>query len=209
MITQLKEVLGMLKKLVSALALTGLAFGSGLCFNPYNHDYGVNARNIPGYDGQYPPQWGHAFYAPSKEIVLHNGKMQLERGRDGVLKLIKYVAKGNKTLVLMETEDPTQNDLLFYVECINGKPETKAVEDAGVADREFITNQRIGFYKNGFFFKYLDMALSPTLHHFNNYDCGYVTNYYPYKLIKEHKTDNMPSKYKSLPSRVCNALDKN
>jgi hypothetical protein len=46
----------MLKKLIPALALTSLAFGSGLCFDPYNHDYGVNARNIPGYDGQYPPQ---------------------------------------------------------------------------------------------------------------------------------------------------------
>jgi len=200
----------MLKKLVSALALTSLAFGSGLCFNPYNHDYGVNARNIPGYDGQYPPQSGHAFYAPSKEIVLHNGKMQLERGRDGVLKLIKYVAKGNKALVLMETEDPTQNDLLFYVECVNGKPETKAVEDVGVADRESIADQRMGFYKNGFFFKYLDIALSPTWHHFNNFDCSYVTIYYPYKLIKEHKTtDDMPSKYKNLPTRVCNALATN
>jgi len=196
----------MLKKLVSALALTSLAFGSGLCFNPYNHDYGVNARNIPGYDVQYPPQCMQAFHAPSKEIVLHNGKMQLERGRDGVLRLIKYVAKGNKALVLMETNDPVQNDLLFYVECINGKPETKAVEDANVADREFITDQRIGFYKNGFFFKYLDMVLSPTPHHFNNYDCDYETNYYPYKLIKEHKTDNMPIKYKNLPSRVCNKL---
>jgi hypothetical protein len=197
----------MLKKLVSVLALTGLAFGSGLCFNPYNHDYGVNARNIPGYDGQLIPQTTHFFYAPSKEIVLHNGKMQLERGRDGVLKLIKYVAKGNKALVLMETQDPTQNDLLFYVECINGKPETKAVEDAGVADRELITDQRIGFYKNGFFFKYLDLVWEPT-----HYDCGYVTYYYPYKLIKEHKTDNIPSKYykyKSLPTRVCNALGKN
>jgi len=194
----------MLKKLVPVLALTSLAFGSGLCFNPYNHDYGVNARNIPGYDGQYPPQSGHAFYAPSKEIVLHNGKMQLEPGPDGVLKLIKYVAKGNKALVLMETEDPVQNDLLFYVECVNGKPETKAVEDVGVADHESIADQKVGFYKNGFFFKYLDLVWGPT-----HYDCAYVTNYYPYKLIKEHKTDNMPSKYKNLPSRVCNKLATN
>jgi len=205
----------MLKKLVPALALASLAFGSGLCFNPYNHDYGVNARNIPGYDGQYPPQSTQAFYAPSKEIVLHNGKMQLERGRDGVLKLIKYVAKGNEALVLMETGVPLQNDLLFYVKCVNGKPETKAVEDVGVADREFITDQRIGFYKNGsffgfykngFFFKYLDVVISNPWHNPVKYDCGYETNYYPYKLIKEHKTDNMPYKYENLPSRVCNKL---
>jgi len=193
----------MLKKLFSALALTSLAFGSGLCFDPYNHDYGVNARNIPGYGVQYPPQSGHPFYAPSKEIVLHNGEMQLGRGRDGVLKLIKYVAKGNKALVLMETEDPVQNDLLFYVECVNGKPETKAVEDTNVADGEVMTKQRIGFYKNGFFFKYLDLVWGPI-----HYDCGYETFYYPYKLIKEHKTNNMPPKYESLPTRVCNALGK-
>jgi len=198
----------MLKKLVSVLALTGLAFGSGLCFNPYNHDYGVNARNIPGYGIQYPPQSG-TFHAPNKEIVLHNGRMRLDHYPDDVLKLIKYMAKGNKALVLMETEDPVQNDLLFYVECVNGKPETKAVEDVNVADREFITDQRMGFYKNGFFFKYLDVVVSNPWHNPIKYDCGYVTNYYPYKLIKEHKTDNMPYKYKSLPSRVCNTLIKN
>jgi len=195
----------MLKKLVLALALTSLAFGSGLCFNPYNHDYGVNARNIPGYGEQLPPQ-SHPFYAPSKEIVLHNGKMQLEPGPDGVLRLIKYVAKGNKTLVLMETNDPVQNDLLFYVDCVNGKLETKAVEDTGVGDGEFITNQTIGFYKNGFFFKYIDLFWGPI-----HYSCGYETIHYPYKLIKEHKTDNIPfkyHKYKSLPTRVCNALGK-
>jgi len=193
----------MLKKLVTALALTSLAFGGGLCFNPYNHDYGVNARNIPGYDGQLIPQSARAFYAPSKEVVLHNGKMRLDHYPDDVLKLIKYMAKGNKALVLMETKDPVQNDLLFYVECVNGKPETKAVEDTNVDDGEVITNQRIGFYKNGFFFKYLDLVWGPI-----HFDCGYETFYYPYKLIKEHKTNNMPPKYKSLPTRACNALGK-
>jgi hypothetical protein len=194
----------MLKKLVSALALTSLAFGSGLCFDPYNHDYGVNERNIPGYGVQFIPQSGRPVYAPNEELVLHNGK-----NKDGDLKLIKYVVKGNKALVLMESEDPVQTDLLFYVECVNGKPETKAVEDANVADREFITDQRIGFYKNGFFFKYLDVVLSDPWSNPIKYDCSYVTNYYPYKLIKEHKTDNMPSKYENLPSRVCNSLIKN
>ena len=193
----------MLKKLVPMLALTGLAFGSGLCFNPYNHDYGVNARNIPGFGVQYPPS--SIFYAPSKEIVLHNGKMQLERGRDGVLKLIKYVAKGNKALVLMQTEDPVQNDLLFYVKCVNGKPETKDVEDVNVADHESITDQRIGFYKNGVFFKYLDIIWSWNP---KDNDCSYVTYYYPYKLIKEHKADNILPKYKNLSHRVCNTLIK-
>jgi len=193
----------MLKKLVSALALTSLAFGSGLCFDPYNHDYGVNERNIPGYGVQFIPQSDRPVYAPNEELVLHNGK-----NKDGDLKLIKYVVKGNKALVLMESENPMQTDLLFYVECVNGKPETKAIDDVEAADREFITNQTMGFYKNGFFFKYLDITLSPTLHHFHNYDCGYVTDYYPYKLIKEHKTDNIPHKYESLPTRVCNALGK-
>jgi len=36
----------MLKKLVSALALTSLAFGSGLCFDPYNHDYGISTEQL-------------------------------------------------------------------------------------------------------------------------------------------------------------------
>ena len=169
----------MLKKLVSALALTSLAFGSGLCFNPYNHDYGVNERNIPGYGVQFIPQSDRPIYAPNEELVLHNGKAKY-----GDLKLIKYVVKGNKALVLMESENPMQNDMLFYVECVNGKPETKAVEDQGVADHELIAEQRIGFYKNGFFFKYLDLVWGPT-----HYDCDYETDYYPYKLIKEHKTE--------------------
>ena len=188
----------MLKKLVSALALTSFAFGSGLCFDPYNHDYGVNERNIPDYGVQYLPQSGRAVYAPNEELVLHNGKAKY-----GDLKLIKYVVKGNKALVLMESEDPVQTDLLFYVECVNGKPETKAVDDAEAADHEFITNQTMGFYKNGFFFKYLDLVWGPT-----HYDCGYVIDYYPYNLIKEHKTDHIPHKYESLPTRVCNALGK-
>ena len=188
----------MLKKLVSALALTSLAFGSGLCFDPYNHDYGVNERNIPGYGVQFIPQSDRPVYAPNEELVLHNGK-----NKDGDLKLIKYVVKGNKALVLMESENPMQTDLLFYVECVNGKPETKAIDDAEAADHEFITNQTMGFYKNGFFFKYLDLVWGPT-----HYDCGYVIDYYPYKLIKEHKTDHIPHKYKSLPTRVCNALGK-
>ena len=187
----------MLKKLIPALALTSLAFGSGLCFDPYNHDYGVNERNIPDFGVQYLPQSARAVYAPNEELILHNGKT-----KHGNIKLIKYVAKDNKALVLMESENPMQNDMLFYVECINGKPKTKAVKDEGVGDGEFITNQKIGFYKNGFFFKYIDLVWGPT-----HYNCGYETNYYPYKLIKEHKTIPLKYyKYKSLPTRVCNAL---
>jgi hypothetical protein len=59
----------MLKKLVAALALTSLAFGSGLCFNPYNHDYGISTRKLPdSYLSIY-----------NKTIVLHNGKMQVDK----------------------------------------------------------------------------------------------------------------------------------
>jgi len=58
----------MLKKLVSTLALTSLAFGSGLCFNPYNHDYGINTKNLEGNLDAY-----------NKTVILHNGKMQVDK----------------------------------------------------------------------------------------------------------------------------------
>ena len=106
----------MLKKLVSALALTSLAFGSGLCFDPYNHDYGVSTKNF-GDDtlSEY-----------NKTVILHNGKMQLDK--DTRIKLVKYAVKGNKALMLMKGAGEY---FVVYTECINGKPVTKDVEAIG------------------------------------------------------------------------------
>jgi len=108
----------MLKKLFSALALTSLAFGSGLCFDPYNHDYGVSTKDMSNFY--------YGFDTRNREIVLHNGKLQLDK--DDSIKLLKYIVKGNKALVLMKADG---DYLVFYVECVNGKPQTKAAEDIG------------------------------------------------------------------------------
>ena len=96
----------MLKKLVSALALTSLAFGSGLCFNPYNHDYGVSTADFD--DG--------ALSNYNKTIVLHNGKMQVDKGID--LRLVRYIAKDDKALVLIDAKGVGKY-LVAYVSCIN------------------------------------------------------------------------------------------
>jgi len=103
----------MLKKLASALALTGLAFGSGLCFDPYNHDYGSILKGL-------------GLGLGNKTIVLHNGKMQL--GKHTRIKLVKYTVNGNKALMLMKGAGAY---FVVYTECINGKPVTKDVEDIG------------------------------------------------------------------------------
>jgi len=126
----------MLKKLVPALALTSLAFGSGLCFNPYNHDYGVSTMNVYGYN---------------KTLILHNGKMQVDKYT--TIKLVRYMTDGNKTLVLMKKD---HRYFIVYTECINGKPVTEDLETIGFPSSSVrVVNLpkypiKFGFYKNGF-----------------------------------------------------------
>jgi len=197
----------MLKKLVSALALTSLAFGSGLCFNPYNHDYGVSTEQLEDNDlSNY-----------NKTIVLHNGKMQLNKYIR--IKLIKYITEGNKALILMSARDG-YDYFVVYTKCIQGKPITKDVEVVGEdfgapSSTVHVVNLpeypiKFGFYKNGFWVKGL---IIPWVHHLlcnssgcGGYICAYETTYYPYKLINEHKTYDAPFKDQYLPFRVCNAL---
>jgi len=188
----------MLKKLVSALALTSLAFGSGLCFNPYNHDYGFIFKGL-------------GFGLGNKTIVLHTGKMQL--GKQTIIKLIKYTVNGNKALMLMKG---TGAYFVVYTECINGKPVTKDVEDIGSSSSASMQTVNLpkypikfGFYKDGFWVKYLTVGFQDGWYHHpgRNY-CYYETNYYPYKLIKEHKGDDGPMKIHNFPTRVCNPLAK-
>jgi hypothetical protein len=192
----------MLKKLVATLALTSLAFGSGLCFDPYNHDYGVSTKDMSNFY--------YVSYNRNKEIVLHNGKLQLDK--DVSIKLLKYIAKGNKALVLMKAD---VDYLVFYVECVNGKPQTKAAEDIGsYVDSDFSHPWnvkrypvKVGFYKDGFWTKAL--GIDGGTYHDPEYHCNYETAYFPYKLVEEHKTDNNPPhKNKFLPKRVCNVLVK-
>ena len=131
----------MLKKLVSALALTSLAFGSGLCFNPYNHDYGVSTEKVSDNDiGDY-----------NKIIILHDGKMQVNKYT--TIKLVRYITDGNKTLVLMKGD---YTYFVVYTECKHGKPVTKDLETIGFPSLSVkIVNLpkypiKFGFYKNGF-----------------------------------------------------------
>jgi len=193
----------MLKKLVPMLALTSLAFGSGLCFNPYNHDYGVSTENMPtDYLSYY-----------NKTIVLHNGKMQL--GKHMRIKLIKYTVKGNRALVLMSAGGGYEY-FVVYTKCVHGKPITKDVEvigeDLGAPSTTVQAVNtpkypiKFGFYKNGFWVK--GLVISWIQHLEGNGPggnvCDYETTYYPYKLINEHKTYDAPSKDQYLPTRVCN-----
>jgi len=193
----------MLKKLISLLVLTSLAFGvnvsknNGLCFDPYNHDYGQ-------------------FDIDGKEIVLHNGKMQ--RGGGLSIRLITYAVKDNKVLVLTRTADIYA---VFYVDCVNGKPQTKYVEDVGLpyflgplskdTANDFLPYSsaidnpkypaKLGFYKNGF---YVTALVVGRVTRDSNYYCYYRTVYCPYNV---DKTDIL-FKDKDLPTRVCNALGK-
>jgi len=190
----------MLKKLFSALALTSLAFGSGLCFNPYNHDYGFIFKGL-------------GLGLGNKTIVLHNGKMQL--GKHTRIKLVKYTVNGSKALMLMRGMGMY---FVVYTKCIHGKPVTKNAEvigsDLGVPSASVqVVNLpkypiKFGFYKDGFWTK--GLVISWVRHLEGNgpggYACDYQTNYYPYKLINEHKTYNAPSKDQDLPIGLCQAL---
>jgi hypothetical protein len=189
----------MLKKLVPTLALASLAFGSGLCFNPYNHDYGVSTEKIDDTNlSNY-----------NKTIVLHNGKMQIDK--DTTIELVRYTAKDDKALVLMRGEG-SDTYFVVYTECINGKPVTKDVETISSTLPTTRTVDvpeypiKLGFYKDGFWVKALDISW---IRHMNGsgpggYACEYNTHYFPYKLIKEGKGYDGPTKFEELPARECN-----
>jgi len=206
----------MLKKLISLLVLTSLAFGvnvsknNGLCFDPYNHDYEINTGELgSGFFTSYNEKVSsnnvkvkglkgilnytmegilNEHHVKDEEIVLHNGKM-----KNGI-KLVKYVVKGNKALVLMKRD----GYLVVYVRCINGIPQTKYWRIVGSV--KMINSQafdfpkypiKLGFYKGGFYTAAL--VLPTTIPK----DCAYVTEYYP---------DSSLSKIEFLPTRECNAL---
>jgi len=187
----------MLKKLLPTLALTGLVFGSGLCFNPYNHDYVVSTEKI--YD-TYPSNY-------DKTLILHNGKMQVNKYT--TIELVKYITDGNKALVLMRSKDPNKY-FVVYTKCTHGKPVTIDLEKLGhpglgirVVDIPRYPT-KFGFYKDGFWVKALHITLQHGwYHHPPRWYCNYKTTYYPYKLIKEHKIYDAPSKGQYFPFKVC------
>jgi len=194
----------MLKKLFSALALTSLAFGSGLCFNPYNHNYGVTTKQFQDPDN---------LDVYNKTVILHNGKMQV--GKDAWLNLVRYAVNGNKAIILMRGKGEYFGSEYFvvYTECINGKPVTKDVEPIGITtttDRVVDLPKypiKLGFYKDGFWVKALDIAWIKHMDQDRGpggYSCEYDIHYFPYKLIKEGKGYDGPIKFEELPARECN-----
>jgi hypothetical protein len=198
----------MLKKLFPILALTSLAFGSGLCFNPYNHNYGFILK-------------GFGLGLGNKTIVLHNGKMQL--GKHTRIKLIKYTVNGNKALTLIEAASYALGTdyVVVYTECTNKKPITKDVEEIGFPPTASTGTfnlpkypMQLGFYKDGFWTKALTITW---VNHFScnssgcgpgGYACDYETEYYPYKLVNEHKGYDGPIKDHYLPTGFCQTLGK-
>jgi hypothetical protein len=176
---------------------------SGLCFDPYNHDYDIMTRNVLD---------ASKIYSYDGEIILHDGKLQL--GTSNIspeLILIRYVVKGNKSLILMLVRDKggIPEYLVFYVSCVNGKPLTKDVENIGyhIAVNTLIADLpkypiKLGFYRDGFWVKALHVT---KLHNDPNYYCNYKTTYYPYKLIEKHEINHLPYKIENVSVRVCNA----
>jgi hypothetical protein len=190
----------MLKKLASALALTSLAFGSGLCFDPYNHDYGVSTEQLVDL---------HNLEFYNKTIILHNGKMLVDKGTNARIRLVRYVVNGNKALILIKGkgDDFESEYFVLYTECINGKPVTKDVEEVSdfspAADTVDLPKYpiKLGFYKDGFWVK----ALTITWIKDNKYSCDYLTDYFSYKLITD-KNYKVKFKDQYLPPRVCTVL---
>ena len=192
----------MLKKLVPTLALTSLAFGSGLCFNPYNHDYGVSTKNFGGFLGNY-----------NKTFILHNGKMQV--GKNSWVNLIKYKVNGNKAIILIRFKGYgfDSDYFVIYTECINGKPVTKDTEEIGAssASMKYVNlpkySIKFGFYKDGYWVKTLTVGVTNGwIGHPGRPYCNYTTQYFPYKLIKERKGYDGPMKFHNFPSSVCKVL---
>ena len=192
----------MLKKLVPMLALTSLAFGNGLCFNPYNHNYGVSTKSFGDLLGNY-----------DKTFILHKGKMQV--GKNSWVNLMKYKVNGNKAIILIRFKSKYYNSdyYVIYTECINRKPVTKDEEEIGLssASMKYVNlpkyPMQLGFYKDGFWVKTLTVGFTNGwLNHPGRAYCQYEIDYFPYKLVEEHKGYDGPSKYQNLPNGLCNAL---
>lgn len=111
-----------MRKTFILLGLVGVAFGSNLCFDPYNFNY-----NLVGHD------WNNN----GKKIPFHinevkNGKSYINGNKNKYVKVLSYVKKDNKVLVLMhyvslyrykgKLQQDANNYFLVQVNCINKKP---------------------------------------------------------------------------------------
>jgi len=201
----------MLKKLVSALALTGLAFGSGLCFNPYNYTYNLKLSGPIGFD-----------VLPI--TTLHHGKEII--GKGSVVSLERYITQGNKALLLFRKKDG-DGFLYYYLleeECVGGKPKPIYEIYLGNTSIKFSTFDakqypiRFSFYKNGIKVSALQIVQFDG----GGFGCSYRTIYYPYSWINKYSRiyninqrvsvkiesidEPKPSKRKDISGRECNVL---
>jgi len=201
----------MLKKLVSALALTSLAFGSGLCFNPYNYTYNLKLSDPIGFE-----------VLPI--TTLHHGKEII--GKGSVVSLERYITQGNKALLLFRKKD-SDGFLYYYLleeECVGGKP--KPIHEIYLGDTStrfstFDAKQypiRFSFYKNGIKVSALQISQSDN----GSFYCSYMTTYYPYSWINKYsriyninqrvsvKIEDIdepePSRSKNISDKECNVL---
>jgi len=105
--------------------------------------------------------------------------------------------------------DREQVYFIVYTDCTNGKPVTEYLKVLGFpSSHSGVVNIpkypiKFGFYKDGFWVKYLYMVLET-----DGDGCQRITHYYPYKLIKEHKGYKGPMKFYNLPNKLCYALTK-
>jgi len=165
----------MLKKLVPALALTSLAFGSGLCFDPYNYTYNLKLSDSIGFE-----------VLPI--TTLHHGKEII--GKGSVVSLERYITQGNKALLLFRKKDG-DGFLSYYLleeECIRGKPKPIYEIYLGDTSTKFSTFDakrypiRFSFYKNGIKVS----ALQIVQFRGSGFGCSYITTYYPYSWINKY-----------------------
>jgi len=200
----------MLKKLVPALALTTLAFGSGLCFNPYNYTYNLKLSDPIGFE-----------VLPI--TTLHHGKEII--GKGSVVSLERYITQGNKALLLFRKNG--DGYLYYYLleeECVGGKPKPIYEIYLGDTATKFSTFDakrypiRFLFYKNGIKVS----ALRIVQFDGGGFGCGYRTTYYPYSWINKYsriyninqrvpiKIESIdepePSRSKDISDKECNVL---
>jgi hypothetical protein len=68
---------------------------------------------------------------------------------------------------------------------------------------------KFGFYKDGYWVKYFTVGFTNgRIGHPSRNFCNYTTQYFPYKLIKEHKGYDGPMKIHNFPTSVCNPIAK-
>ncbi len=104
------------------LGFIGMAFGSNLCFNPYNFNYNLVGHEYDNNGNKV------AFRIPK----IKDGRAYINDNKNKYVKVLSYVRKDNKALVLMhyvslymhkgKLQQDENSYFLVQVNCINKKP---------------------------------------------------------------------------------------